>query len=62
MRDTLLGGDHHVRHVEELDNRLGARRWRNEEHHGLGRRELLALGALGHEEPRGRREVRHGRR
>ena len=46
--DTLVGGDHHVRRVEELDNRLvgliEAGRWQNEEHHGLGRRKLLPLG------------------
>ena len=38
----------HVRRVEELNNRLdgqiGAGRRRSEEHHGLGRRELLLLG------------------
>ena len=62
--DTLAGGDHHVRHAEELDDRpdgqIGANRRRSEEHHGLGRQELLSLGALRREEPRGGREVQHG--
>jgi hypothetical protein len=48
---------------EELNNRIdgqiGARRLWSEEHHGLGCRELLLVGALGREEPRGGREVRH---
>ena len=52
-----MGGDHHVRRVEELDNRfdgqIRAGRRRSEKHHGLGRRELLPLGALGRKEPRG---------
>jgi hypothetical protein len=51
MHDTVVGGDHHVSYVEELDSRLdgqiGARKWRSEEHHGLGRRELLPLGHRG---------------
>jgi len=46
-----VGGGHHVRRVEELNNRLDgqirARRWQSEEHHGLGCRELLPLGAPG---------------
>ena len=64
-RDTLVGGDHHVRRVEELDNRfdgqIRAGRRRSEKHHGLGRRELLPLGALGRKEPRGRCKVWHDR-
>jgi hypothetical protein len=51
MHDTLVGGDHHVSCVEELDSRLDgqirAGKWRSEEHHGLGRRELLPLGHRG---------------
>ena len=51
MRVTLVDDYHHVRHIEELDNHLdgkiGAGRWWSEEHHGLGRRELLLLGAPG---------------
>jgi hypothetical protein len=55
MRDTLVGINHHVRHIEEFDNHLdgqiGAERWRGGEHHGLGCGELLPLGALVREEP-----------
>ena len=51
MRDILVDGDHHVRRAEELVNRLdgliGAGRWQKEEHHRLGRRELLPLGHQG---------------
>ncbi|CAD6226164.1 unnamed protein product [Miscanthus lutarioriparius] len=51
MRDTLVGGDHHVMCVEELDNRfdgqIKATRWQSEEHQGLGRPELLPLGHRG---------------
>jgi hypothetical protein len=43
-----VGGGHHIRRVEELDNRLngqiGAGRWRSKEHHELGCHELLPLG------------------
>jgi hypothetical protein len=38
-----VGGDHHVRRIEELDNRLDgqikAGRRRSEEHHGFGYRQ-----------------------
>ena len=61
---TLVGGEHHVRRVEELNNHLdkkiGAGRRQRDEHHGLGHHELLPLGAPGRKEPRGRREVRLG--
>jgi len=38
---TLVSGDHHVRRVDELDNRLDGQ---SEEYHRLGHRELLLLG------------------
>ena len=48
MRDTLVGGDHHAKRIEELDDRLDghirAGMWRSKEHHKLDRRELLLLG------------------
>jgi hypothetical protein len=60
-----MGGEHYVRRVEELDNRLdgkiGAGKWWSEKHHGLARRELLPLGAPGREKPRGGREEQHDR-
>jgi hypothetical protein len=63
VRDTLVGGGHHVRRVEELDNRLdgqgGARRWRSEEHHELAAMNFY-WGESGHVEPRCEREVQHG--
>jgi hypothetical protein len=64
--NTLVGGDHHVKRAKELDNRLdgqiGSRRRWSEEHHWLGRLPLCELLSLPRcEEPRGRREVRHGR-
>ena len=44
-----MRGDHHVRSAKELDNRfdgqIGAERRRSEQHFGLGRCELLLLGA-----------------
>ena len=42
-----MSRDHHVRRAEELDGQIGAGRRRSEEHHGLGRRELLLLGHWG---------------
>jgi hypothetical protein len=55
MHDTLVGINHHVRHIEEFDNHLDgqieAERWRGGEHHRLGRREFLPLGAPVREEP-----------
>jgi hypothetical protein len=46
-----VGGDHHVRRVEELDNRFdgqtGARRWQSEKHHILSHNKLLPLGHQG---------------
>jgi hypothetical protein len=44
-----VGGDHYVRHIEELDNcldrQIRAGRWRSEEHHRLGSRDLLPMRA-----------------
>ena len=40
-----MSRDHHVRRAEELDRQIGAGRRRSEERHGLGRHELLLLGA-----------------
>jgi hypothetical protein len=60
-----VGGSHHVRLVEELNNHLDgqieAERWRSEEHHGLGYHKLLPLGALKRVNPRCMCKVWHDR-